>query len=150
MHTQRFQKTREAVASFLNSARSLRQERTFQKGVAEHAVHRCELGLRYYADESDEEGRAQGLIKLQRCQLELDEATRRLARADQDFSVVRGLIQWAGYPPFPIEAKVISMTIRVVPVGVYNLFAVEAATYHDELVPRIVSYKSCCRLSVFP
>jgi hypothetical protein len=88
--------------------------------------------------------------QLQRCQLELDEATRRLARADQDFSVVRGLIQWAGYPPFPIEAKVISMTIRVVPVGVYNLFAVEAATYHDELVPRIVSYKSCCRLSVFP
>ena len=105
MHTQRFQQTREAAAGFLNSARSLRQERTFQKGAAEHALHRCELGLLYHADESDEEERAQGLIKLQRCQLELDEATRRLARAEQDFSVVRGLIQRAGYPPFPIETS---------------------------------------------
>ena len=105
MRTQLFQQTSKAAARVLNTARGLRQERTFQKEVAEHAVRQHELELLYYGNECEEARRAQILSKLQRRRHELDEAIQRLARADQDFGVVRGIIQRAGYPPFPIETS---------------------------------------------
>jgi hypothetical protein len=105
MRTQRFQQTSEAAKRALNAVRGLRQERKFQQGAAEHAVRRRESELLYYGSECAEDKRTQILSKLQRLRHEQDEAIQRLARADQDFGLVRGMLQQAGHPIFPIETS---------------------------------------------
>ena len=98
VRTQQFKRTYHwhAAAHLLNTARGLRQERKFQQGAAEHAVRQRELELLYYGSECDEGRQAQVLIKLQCRRQELDEAIQRAHRADEDFGVVRDMIQRAG------------------------------------------------------
>lgn len=103
-----FQQSATAAKDLLNNARSLRQERIFQKGAAEHAVYRCQRQQGYYESnlEYKEATQAQMGIKLQHRWRELDEATQRLARADRDFGLVSGVMEEAGYPPFPLDTHV--------------------------------------------
>ena len=88
-------------------ARSLRQERAFQKGAAEHALHQRRLELLFLIDaEYDEEALARGRTKVQFRQHDLDEAIQRSLRADHDFGVVRGILQSAGLPiQIPLESS---------------------------------------------
>ena len=107
---QRFIQSPSAAKDLINKARSLRQERIFRKGAAEHAVHQCDLELGYYGSECEEATWARILSKMQHHQRELDEAIDRLARGDQDYGVVTGLLDQAGYPPFPLETSTIPIS----------------------------------------
>ena len=91
----------------LNTARSVQQERLFQRAAAEHAAHQCELELQYLLlCESDEDAQARVRNNLQCHQQDLNEATRRLDRAHQDLGTIRELIERAGYPiQFPFETN---------------------------------------------
>jgi hypothetical protein len=106
MSTDRFRRSVDA-ARLLNMARSLRQERAFQKGAAEHALHQRQLKLLYLIDVGyDEEALARGRVELQFRQHDLDEATQRSRRADRDFGLVRGILESAGLPiQFPLETS---------------------------------------------
>jgi hypothetical protein len=97
--------TTDEAKVILDAARSLQQERLYQKVAAEHAAHQCDLQLQYFLQcGSDEDAQARNRSNRQHLQQDISEATRRLDRAYQDLSTVRQLIERAGYPMmFPIE-----------------------------------------------